>query len=626
MSNVSIVTVTQYKRIKFLELLFKSVSNAIFFSENNVIEWVFIDGSSTPTQTELLRKKIKHLEKQYKVCPVKFYSEKDTPKTIGYLRELSNRKVSSEADYIVVQDDDDYMCPQRIYETVKLFKENPDCDLVGCGNHLMYDYDTDMILTFDKKLHPEHHSVNCVYAYTKKYSQENHYDVDKTFGEEGSFTDDFKNKMYHLNPLYCIVQMSFASNTYNKFMVKAQALSMNQYGVNTLCVVPNPLPPLEYIMSKERVDEYKRLFHDEFEKIRDKKEYDITYYCGFNSIDWDPRDLLKLGGSESAVVHLANSWAKRGKAVQVFLKCDKLEYVPSLIYKGVTYKHANKFSFKDTYNNLILWRVSGLLLLNQYAKINAKKVFVDLHDHNKEQYNIAYEKYLTKIDKVFYKSQFHKELPKLEYKIDTESNAVIIPNGCEYNLFNYDKTPKDEFRFQYSSSYFRGLKDILQWMWPEIVQRIPKATLHLYYGFNDTDPKEQREEIETLIKNSKNVYDHGRVSRLILSEEKKKASYHLYPTLTTSEICCISLKESLLAENILILSDKNIFSTFPGLQMKYTDGMPMDAYYTLAGIKTAEDLLNPDNEEAIKNIRVNGKKIEQIKRWEDVADLWLNYM
>ena len=645
--KITLVTVTQYKRMKYLELLFESVTEAMWYeSVNNkpityeVIEWVIVDGSETRSQTKALRNKINKITKQMgqgqvlKPPKIRFVSEPEGPKAIGYLRELSNRILSPDTDIVVVQDDDDFMCKTRLEATTAMFNQHDDCNLVGCGNHLMYDYDTNIVFTFDKEIHPEHHSVNCVYAYSYQFAQDNHYDETKTFSEEVSFTETFTKKMYHISPLDCILQMSFANNTYNKYMVKAQALSFEQYYQKPLCVVTRPVLSLEFIVGHDKAERYRKLFKEEYDLIRDKRSFDVTYYAGFNSISWNPKDLKSLGGSESAIIHLARQWAKAGLSVQVFGRFDDLEFKDYLEYQGVTWKHANKFSFQETYKNLILWRVSGLLLLNDYVKVKANKVMVDLHDHNEDQYRMAYFKHRSKIDLVFYKTQFHKAIADHQFNLSefSDQKAVIVPNGVEVHLFSLDKEKKsapviikDPYRFQYSSSYFRGLKEILKFMWPKIIEKIPEATLFCYYGFNKADPEDERKEIEMLLMSSKNVYDMGRVSREVLADEKKKASYHLYPSLTTSEIDCISLKESLLAENVLILSDKNIFQTFPGIKIMYENGMSIEDYYTSAGVKLADDLTNPENKDKIENLREIGKSFDQICQWSQSAAKWLPY-
>lgn len=637
MFTITLLTCTQYKRIKFLPLLFESVSESLKYksTQYKFLEWIFIDGSHTPTQSKLLRKEFNRLKREYNInC--RLVTPKDECRNIGFLREFSNFCVSDKTDIIICQDDDDFMIKTRIIETCKLFEKYDDCELVGTGNQLMYDYDTDIIYTFDLNNHPEYHAVNSTYAYSYKYLQNNHYDINKVYAEEGSFTNDFKNKLYHLSPLHCIVQMSYANNTYNKFFCKQQGLSLPQYGVKTLCKVFDYDVKLDYFMDEDLIQKYKNIFQEEEDKLTDNKEYDITYYTGVSSIDWSPKDKLKLGGSESAIINLVEAWNKSGKSVEVYIKDPSIEFSNEpLIYKGVTYKHVNKFSFKKQYNNLILWRVSGLLLLNPYINIKAKKVYVDLHDHNPEQYNIM-QKYKDCIDNIFYKSEFHKKvgdrgLPKFEEISDPKH--IIIPNGCDYDLFTYDpEIKKEPWRFVYASSYFRGAKETLKYTWPRIYARIKEAypesspELHLYYGFFESDPAEERAEIEYYIRNTPGVFEHGRISRTELAIEKMKSTYHLYISMTDSEICCISLKESLLSKCILVTSNLNIFGSFPSLKLQYEKDKPKDEYYTECGESFCNYVLNPDNADVLEELKISGKYFKPIKSWNSVADNWLAYL
>jgi len=638
MLAVSLLTITRFKRIRFLPLLFKSVSKALAFNPSsfNFIEWVFIDGSLTKTQSSQLKKKLNALSKSFNI-KIKVFVPPEPQRNIGYLREFSNSCINSLTDVIICQDDDDWMLEQRIYRTCELFTQYDDCNLVGCGNQFMYDYDTDKLFTFDLRSHPEYHSVNSVLSYSYKYSQTHHYDVMKTYAEENSFTNDFKNKMYHLNPLYCIIQMSYANNTYNKFICKYQGLSLRQYKINTLCLPTDEIGlifDMDYFIDDVSFAEYKSIFDEELNKVSDKNTYDITYVCGAESIKWSPKQKLRLGGSESAVINLAECWAQAGKSVEVYLNDPELEFVDLLHYKGVVYKHINKFSYKGVYNHIILWRVAGLFLFNPYVKINAKSINVDLHDHNPEQYQImaGYNKY---IDRIFYKSPFHQEIGNHvipEFKNISDEKAVICPNGCDYNLFKYrPEIEKDPWRFVFASSYFRGLKPTLKYTWPIIYNNLKEKynvepSLHLYYGFHDGDPAEERREIESLILTTPGVFDHGRISREDLAIEKMKSTYHLYLSTGTAEICCISLKESLLSDLILVTSNVNIFGSFPSFKLIFHKDQSEDAYYTQCGISFCEEVFADDYKAKADHLISIGRKFPAIKSWDEIANNWLDVL
>ena len=127
-------------------------------------------------------------------------------------------------------------------------------------------------------------------------------------------------------------------------------------------------------------------------------------------------DSLKtgIGGSESAVIYLAEEWSKLGFQVVVYCDTDVDRYI-----NGVLYMKYWKVNWHDKFNVFILWRTPQLLDL----PINARKLFVDLHD-------ICIPELWTKdrcdkADKVFFKSRWHSEqIPQLD-----ERKRIVISNG-----------------------------------------------------------------------------------------------------------------------------------------------------------------------------------------------------
>jgi len=149
-------------------------------------------------------------------------------------------------------------------------------------------------------------------------------------------------------------------------------------------------------------------------KVWGKKE--ICYYASFGADHfekWDPTNLKQgIGGSETAVIRLAQEWTNLGYKVTVYGSPFK-----EGMYDGVEYLDYKRFNPKDRFNIFIQWRDAFLA-----NKIVAKKFYVDLHDIYAE------ERFLDKIDmidKIFVKSKYHRELaPNIKTK-----KFKIISNG-----------------------------------------------------------------------------------------------------------------------------------------------------------------------------------------------------
>lgn len=147
-------------------------------------------------------------------------------------------------------------------------------------------------------------------------------------------------------------------------------------------------------------------------------EKSVCYYASFGGEHfekWDGNSLKKgIGGSETAVIRLAEEWTKKGYEVVVY--GDPLR--PCVI-NGVAYLPWYEFNPKDKFNIFIQWRQSGLA-----GKISAKKFLVDLHD---VFHSSTHEPRIDSIDRLMVKSNFHKDFAE---GID-EDKLEVISNGIK---------------------------------------------------------------------------------------------------------------------------------------------------------------------------------------------------
>jgi glycosyltransferase involved in cell wall biosynthesis len=227
-----------------------------------------------------------------------------------------------------------------------------------------------------------------------------------------------------------------------------------------------------------------------------------------------------------------------------------------------------------------------------------------------------------KVDKVFVKSGFHRSLNK-----DMPDNKVcIIPNGIEDDVLNaaksYKITKRYPKRFIYASCYTRGLEKILKHCWPIIRKNVPDAELHCFYGMELCNPTE-RNMFEKLFRNTKGVYDHGRVSINEIIKEKQQSSFHIYLTDNIGEIDCISIRESALLGCIPLITPEGVFRERHGMFYKIdrSESNEIRDYE-----EVANKISNLANDDAtVKKCRqiIKKKAIESEPSWKEVADAWL---
>lgn len=272
--------------------------------------------------------------------------------------------------------------------------------------------------------------------------------------------------------------------------------------------------------------------------------HDLVIYCSNTAETWNP-ELFKtkgFGGSEEAVIHMAEELAKLGWNVTVYNNCGHkatTEHVMmnpliGLQMRSITYRPFWEFNYRDKQDVVILWRWAKPL----DADINAPKIFLDLHDVIPE--GELTEKRLQKVTKIFVKSNFHRSLFP-----NVPSNKIeVIPNGLD--IYPNENIKKDPMLVINTSSPDRSM-DVLPKLWKEVKKQVPKAKMQWCYGWegfknahaNDKKKMEWMEETKKAIKDA-GIEDLGRITQKEVGELYQRASYMAYPT-TFAEIFCISV-------------------------------------------------------------------------------------
>jgi glycosyltransferase involved in cell wall biosynthesis len=599
--SVAIVTITQEKRIDFFKICSMLVKAQDY---SNIKEWIVINGSNT-TETPLLDAFIEELKADSKMPLIKYH--KSEKKTIGGYRNDCHKYVTS--DIIVCFDDDDYYPPQRVSHAVSKLSKSK-CALAGCCDMYIYDIHIKKVYQFGN--FGNNHSVNNCFAYTNEYMKTHSYNESRTFGEEEEFTEKFTIPMIQLDPARTVVQISHTSNTFNKKIVIFQNYFLEP-SKKTLTLKTASFK--EIVKNNAIYAKYVEIFAKLMQTT--PSPYDIVYYTSLFSIKWDPKD-KSLGGSEQAIVELSKEWVKRGLKVAVYGNFET-DYVVD----GVEYLDAKKFDFNIEYNHLILWRLYGLKSLIEYVgdTLKAKHVWIDLHDNIPETYEIIKE-HQHKISGVFFKSAFHKQMYHHFTKSYDEIKSSIIPNGVRVEAFKEDSDAKGNeyirmpFRMCYCSCYTRGLERILTDIFPIVYKMEPRAELHVYYGMDHIMNVEYVTKMKQLL-SQPGVMDHGRQPLELINREKHMSTFQLYYTESMAEIDCISIRESLVAGCIPILSNVNVFAERQGIHLPW---MPSDKHNN---IKIALEIVKIMQNAATDDLREQGYRSSTILNWSQVAQAWL---
>jgi 2-polyprenyl-3-methyl-5-hydroxy-6-metoxy-1,4-benzoquinol methylase len=201
----------------------------------------------------------------------------------------------------------------------------------------------------------------------------------------------------------------------------------------------------------------------------------IRIFCGEPMNALNPESFARhgLGGSETAVIQMARSWARLG--------CLAVVYGNDVgIYDGVLYRDHNEFSLDLKSEIFIAWRLPNLF---QHGRPNADTTVLWMHDlfSTTEIPDSSWEH----IDRVAVLSKFHAEYFQKIHTNTPADKVWITRNGIDNTRFPAElvdkKTP---YQYFYSSSADRGLEELVE-IWPKIKADIPEATLHVCYGLDN---------------------------------------------------------------------------------------------------------------------------------------------
>jgi hypothetical protein len=196
---------------------------------------------------------------------------------------------------------------------------------------------------------------------------------------------------------------------------------------------------------------------------------------------------------------------------------------------------------------------------------------------------------------------------------------AVIPNGIRIKEFEEpSEVVREPYRFCYCSCYSRGLMELLSFVWPVIIQNEPRAELHVYYGIGSIEDPQMRQQIQFLM-GQPGIMDHGRQPVEIIAREKQKSTFHLYVTDCVGETDCISIRESLVAGCIPLISNSGVFKNRDGLHFSLDNKTPQG--YQTIGNGIVNVMKKPD---FLELCRKQFSKSKTICSWETVAQQWLD--
>ncbi len=273
---------------------------------------------------------------------------------------------------------------------------------------------------------------------------------------------------------------------------------------------------------------------------------DIVVFTGPALEPWNPDTLLQngMGGSETMVWEIGRHLAALGHRVRVFGDCQGLEGT----FQGVEWLDYRRFRDK---------RCDVLLSSRQPAVVDdalgvqAKLRLLWVHDvHCGERLTPERD---ARFDAYLCLSAWHVACFGQHHPFIRAAKILQLRNGIEPEQFRLvEGEVRDPLRAVYSSCPSRGLQVALD-AWPQVRERVPEATLHVYYGFetwqgrasteNDTSAPAAIAAMKEQIARTAGVVFHGRISPDSLSREFRGSGVWVYPN-SFHETSCITAMQA----------------------------------------------------------------------------------
>lgn len=262
----------------------------------------------------------------------------------------------------------------------------------------------------------------------------------------------------------------------------------------------------------------------------------FIFYTNIAFEDWNWENSIKkgIGGSETSIVEMSWRLAARGHDVTVYAPIPKGS--PNE-WRGTKWYRYEKADFKQE-GVWILYRCPEIIDKFIPKKKN-QTVWLLWQDWD---YTTLTPKRNERVDHHITLCQSHGRYILRKYPFITKDKIWLSSNGIKFNLIQEiekEKIPRNPLRIMHASSPDRGLLQAIK-IFRHAQEFVPDIELHAFYGFNNLNKlikdtpnapiARKAQEIKDLLKSTKGVIFHGRVSQPDLYREWFKSGVYIYIT------------------------------------------------------------------------------------------------
>jgi GR25 family glycosyltransferase involved in LPS biosynthesis len=372
-----------------------------------------------------------------------------------------------------------------------------------------------------------------------------------------------------------------------------------------------------YVNSGINIDKYitKEINNkaQQFSKNECMTSKNILIYTGFSNIEWNYTYMLNnaLGGSEKAVAYIAKCFPQDYNIyISGHVKNEKIDNIQYIHLDEIT----NIMNITPFHTVIVSRYISFYEMFKQcsfyQSYIWAHDVFLLPYGCSLKDKQILF-KWNKYINGCICLTQWHKELfieryPILSNKIHLINNGIDIDSFTKINRINKIKN-----KFIYSSTPERGLNILLD-LWPQILEKIPDATLSIA-SYGNFPSNSEEELLKNIIDKNTSIVYLGKLQYEKLYEELSSSEYWLYPT-HWPETSCITALEMLMSEVICLY--------YPIAGLTYT----MDKYGVQVTPGSEVNKIVSLTDEYKRELRENGRIYAESCSWNNKILLWIDLL
>jgi len=344
----------------------------------------------------------------------------------------------------------------------------------------------------------------------------------------------------------------------------------------------------------------------------------IGFYTDGLPFDGDALEKGPLGGSETAFIEMTRAFARLGHEVFALNNCSKIG-----LHHGVQYypfRRSLSFLAHKIFDIIVVSRYYGFFYLPVKSDLKV------LWNHDTLENAKGLRSVHDEIDLFLVLSKFHQtnyltRLPQLD------DRTVVTRNGLNFKLINDSAKGalKDPCKILYASRPERGLKLLLEDIWPRLSRSKPDLRLYICgYSVDDSllDPELVKlyDYLNLLIKTDPKIINLGPLDKKSYYAHLAESAMVTYPCIFPEISCLVALEAQALGVPILTSDSYALSETVVTPDFKIP-GRPGSADYTNNYIDRALKLLSNMDETELK-AKAAQKIISQNYSWDQIAAEW----